>query len=389
MIKPQTGHLWLIFLIFLGTFIAACTTEHNESDSSEQPEGLLSVAYVLPSDRLHIPDIAAEKLTHILFAFANVKEHRVVLERENDALHLSQLIALKEKNPDLKVILSVGGWSWSGNFSDAALNEENRRLFVVSALEILQKHDLDGLDIDWEYPGQIGDNNVFRPEDKENYTLLLRDCREGLDKLSDNKGKSGEDRYELSVATGANEAFLQHTEMDKAQEYLDYIFLMTYDFYGPWTPTTGHHAALYASKVNPTATSAAKGVDLYEEAGVPLEKIVLGVPFYGRGWTGVEPNENGRFQAYKDNATSQGYQSLLDEFIDKNGFVRYWDENAKVPYLWNEETRTFYTYEDPESLSEKAAFVKEKGLAGMMYWQHAHDPQNRLLGALHQALHGK
>lgn len=387
MLRPQTWQLGFIFLLLFGASIIACSP-NNDIDSSEESDGLLSVAYVLPSSRLHIPDIAAEKLTHILFAFANVKDHKVVLERENDALHLSQLIALKEKNPSLKVILSVGGWSWSGNFSDAALTEENRRLFVESALEILQEHKLDGLDIDWEYPGQIGDNNVFRAEDKENYTLLLRDCREGLDRLSDELGRTGEARYELSVATGANEAFLQHTEMDKAEAYLDYIFLMTYDFYGPWTPTTGHHAGLYASDINPSATSAAIGVDLYEEAGVPLGKIVLGVPFYGRGWTGVSPEDNGRFKPYEDNAPSQGYQSLLDDFIDKNGFVRHWDDTAKVPYLWNEETRTFYTYEDPESLSEKATFVKDRSLAGMMYWQHAHDPQNRLLGALYDALHG-
>lgn len=374
----------MIFIFLVAIHISAC---HQSSESISQTDSMLKVAYVLPSERLHIPDIAAEKLTHILFAFANVKDHKVVLEREMDEHHLSQLLTLKEKNPDLKLILSVGGWTWSKNFSDAALTEENRQLFAGSAVEILLRYKLDGLDIDWEYPGQKGDDNVYRAEDKENYTLLLKTCREALDRMSDQHGRSGHNRYELSVATGATATFLEHTEMDKAQEYLDFILLMTYDFYGPWTETTGHHAALYASEIQPEAPSAAKGVELYKQAGVPLEKIVLGVPFYGRGWTGVEPEDNGRFKPYQENVQSQGYQSLLDDFIDKNGFVRHWDDQAKAPYLWNAETRTFYTYEDPESFKHRAAFIKEKGLAGMMYWQHAQDPQNRLLEALYNALH--
>ena len=183
-----------------------------------------------------------------------------VLQMPYDASHLSRLHALKDINPDLKILVSVGGWSWSGNFSDAALTSESRKQFAQSVVDMIREHNLDGIDIDWEYPGQIGAGNVYRPEDKQNFMLLLRDVRRKLEEMSDEEGREGVDRYQLTIATGANGAYQENTEMDKAHKYLDFINIMAYDFHGSWTPTTGHHTNLCESSGDPSGMSALKSV---------------------------------------------------------------------------------------------------------------------------------
>lgn len=346
------------------------------------------IGYVFGSRNPDIENIDAHKLTHINYAFANLIDNEAVLERSSDVSNLSRLNALKEKNPDLKILVSVGGWSWSGNFSDAALTPESRLHFAESVVEMIREHQLDGIDLDWEYPGQTGAGNVHRPEDKENFTLLLRAVRKQIDKLSDEKGRTGTDRYQLTIATGSNRFYFEHTEMDKAQRYLDFINVMAYDFHGEWTPVTGHHTNLFPSGGEAQRNSAVNAVNLHLEAGIPVEKLVLGVAFYGRGWAGVNPVNRGLFQPYEESLPGVGFGDLKAGYIDRNGFQKFWDDEAKAPYLWNEEERIFYTYDDEMSLQYKADYIKSEGLTGVMYWEHARDPDEILLGVLYNELLG-
>lgn len=329
----------------------------------------------------------AMRLTHINYAFANIRDGAVVLDYESDPANLAQLVALKAYNPDLKILLSVGGWSWSDHFSDAALTPASRETFARTAVALMVEHNLDGLDIDWEYPGQPGEGNVYRPEDKENFTRLLQTLRAHLDRQSRRDGRRGGNRYELTIATGANKAYLANTNLRAAHVFLDAINIMTYDFYGSWTPTTGHHTNLYGSRqAGPTATSVEEAVTDHLAAGVPSRKLVLGVAFYGYGWTGVDRANQGLYQSYDGEAAAYTFNELGRAYINQNGFVRHWDDAAKAPYLWSTDAQVFITYEDEQSLRYKADFVKAKGLGGVMYWEHQGDFNGQLLGTVYQAL---
>lgn len=175
--------------------------------------------------------MGAEKLTHINYAFSHINDSgEVFLPYPNAASTLTQLQALKAKNPHLKILVSVGGWGADG-FSDAALTEESRERFALSVISLMKQYALDGIDLDWEYPGQAGPGIKYRPEDKENFTLWLATIRKHVDALSDAHGRTGEERYEVTIASADGEYF-EHTEMDKVHPYLDFINIMAYDFFG-------------------------------------------------------------------------------------------------------------------------------------------------------------
>jgi chitinase len=146
--------------------------------AAEEAERPVVVAYVFPRERVLEPhEIRAEKLTHVNFAFANVVGGRVVAGTPRDAENLRVLTGLRELHPHLRILVSVGGWTWSKGFSDAALTPRSRRVFVASAVDFVRRHDLDGFDVDWEYPGLPGDDNPHRPEDKGNFTALMAELR--------------------------------------------------------------------------------------------------------------------------------------------------------------------------------------------------------------------
>jgi len=326
------------------------------------------VAYVTP--RADISRISAQKLTHINYAFGKVSDAGEVILNADGPPHIAQLQALKAKNPHLKVILSIGGWG-ADNFSDAAFNATTRERFTRSAMAILENYALDGIDLDWEYPGQPGPGIKYREEDKEDFTLMLKSLRQQLDALSDERGLHGADRYSLSIAT-AGGPYFQHTEMNRLYKYVDWINIMGYDFAGEWSKTAEHHAPF---------TGAESFVRQHLGAGIPSRKLVLGVPFYGRAWCGAV----GLHQPVEAYAESIPYSVLEREYID-HGFERHWDAQAHAPYLWNASSATFITYEDPQSLRYKARFVKRNNLGGMMFWEMSHDPDEVLLNAIYMEL---
>jgi chitinase len=338
------------------------------------------IAYVFPQERLLAPgEIAADKLTHINYAFADIKDGRMVEGFSKDAENFKALAALRRTHPHLKVLVSVGGWTWSGGFSDMALAPESRRRFVESAVEFARRHDLDGIDVDWEYPGLRGNGNTHRPEDKANFTALLTELRAALDQ----EGARTRRRYLVTFAAGAFPDFIEHTEMAKVQAVVDYVNLMTYDFREPeGDPLAGHHANLFTHPADDKQLSADRAVRDFLAAGVPREKLVLGVPFYGRAWAEVAPKGQGLYQPGRkpEPAVNARYGNLAT--LLSQGFERAWDPVAQAPYLWHPEKRTFVSYEDRESLARKSRYVREHGLAGMMFWEYSVDPSGALLDAI-------
>jgi len=342
------------------------------------------IAYVVGTRMPDFESMQGDKLTHINYAFANIAEGRVVEGNSIDSVNFQALQVLKSTYPHLKILVSVGGWAWSDHFSDAALTAESREKFAQSALEFMLKYKLDGVDLDWEYPGQLGEDNVFRPEDKQNFTLLLAAIRGKLDVQSETDGRSDLNRYLLTIASGANQTFLDHTEMSIAHEYLDFVNIMTYDYLTGGSQTTGHHTNLYHSSISASRQSSAQAVEEHITAGIPVSKLVLGAAFYARGWKGVENPEQVLNSPHGD-GFSLSYSAISD-LVDNQGFVRKWDEDAKAPYLWNADSATVITYDDPRSLKYKCEFISDTGLAGIMFWEYSQDKEGDLLESIYSNL---
>ncbi|RYY30506.1 MAG: glycoside hydrolase family 18 protein [Chitinophagaceae bacterium] len=326
--------------------------------------------------------IDVKKLTHINYAFVNVQSNRAHLTNlATDSVNFRKLNALKKINPDLKILISIGGWAWSENFSDAMLTDTARAAFARSAVDIMQTYKLDGVDIDWEYPTIPGEaGNVYRPEDKQNFTLMFRDVRQQLDSLT----KLTSHKYLLTTAVGGFTKFIENTEMAEAAKYLDLVNLMTYDYSG--SGTAGHHTNLFASGANPAENSADRAVREYIAAGVPASKLVMGIAFYGRSWIlsgNTEPVMN---NAIVSTSRGGGHTYLKDSLVNKNGYKRYWDNKANAPYLFNSNTKQFISYDDEQSVKAKCDYVRKYNLAGVMFWEYSSDPQLYLLKTINGAL---
>lgn len=342
------------------------------------------IAYVFADDSVLDPDLlTANDLTRINYAFADIRHGRLVEGSPEDSQNLALLRDLRQRNPSLKLLVSVGGWGGSGHFSDMALTRESRALFIDSVVAFLKQYDLDGLDVDWEYPGLAGAGNRFRPEDKENYTALLRELRARFNREEPVLHR----RLLLSMAAGAESDFLAHTEMGKVQQYVDSVNLMAYDYYEPADDrTTGNQAPLYTDPRDPERISADRSVRAYESAGVPAGKLVLGVPFYGHVWSDVPPVNHGLFEPGKPSAHNFVNYSEISATLLGHGFVRWWDAAADAPTLYSASRKEFVSYDDAQSLTLKSDYVVQHDLAGIMFWDSEGDPSGALVGIMHQAL---
>ncbi|WP_438494462.1 glycosyl hydrolase family 18 protein [Paenibacillus sp. IHBB 3054] len=313
--------------------------------------------------------------------------------------NLKQLWKLKEKNPNLKTVISIGGWTWSNRFSDVAATAATREVFANSAVDFIRKYQMDGVDLDWEYPVSGGlAGNSYRPEDKQNYVLLLQKIREKLNAAGAADGKT----YLLTIASGASPAYVQNNNLSGIAAVVDWINIMTYDFNGSWNTTTGHNAPLYydpaaasSGLTDPANYNIDKAVTSYLASGVPANKLVLGMPFYGRGWGGAPSTGNGQYQVSAGISStgtwekgSYDFYDLEANYINKNGYTRYWNNTSKVPYLYNPSTQTFISYDDAESIGYKTSYIKTKGLAGAMFWETSGDRNKTLQNKLNTDLGG-
>lgn len=368
-----------IFLFFM-LLLIGCTGPGEKKTSGGEDYKL--IAYVAGWGNFDLASIDHSKLTHINYAFANIVEGRAVMELAEDSANMATLVSFKETSHDLKILLSVGGWVWSNWFSDAALTASSREIFAQSIVELIKRHDLDGVDLDWEYPGQRAEDNAFRPIDKDNFTLMLKEIREKLDKLGI---ETGDRHYLLTIASGSDQAYFDHTNLGKAQRYLDFINVMTYDFYNGWMFQTGHHANLYPSKKEKfRGNSAVETIERHLAAGVPVEKLVLGFPFYGRMWEGVHTSATGLYQSAATGGIIISYDKIVG--LDANSWESHWDQSASAPYLWNPDSQVFISYENPKSIGLKVDYIKEHSLSGAMFWEYSNDHKQQLLDELYHQL---
>lgn len=382
------------FLSLIVVFTLGCKSSSENVEDTSNSEEISKVerrvvGYIAGYRKYDFSKMQADKLTHINYAFANIIDGKVAFDTAKiDGVQLKkedidELNELKSKNPDLKILVAVGGWTWSGGFSDATLTEESRARLAKSAADFVVKTGLDGIDFDWEFPNQPGAGNIHRPEDKENFTMMLKAVREELDKVNT--------EYLLTIATNDDSVYAANTELGKIHQYLDFINIMTYDFHHGGMHETGHHANLFSSEYDePNGSSVEKSVKIHLDAGIPAGKINVGIPFYGRMWKGVEENDkNGLYVQAETTGDIIYYRKIAQNMLNDGFWKRYWDESAKAPYLWNETHSEFISYEDEESIRHKIQYLKKMGLSGVMFWEYTDDYQSRLLDAVHQNLVGK
>ena len=352
-----------------------------------------------------VSQIPADKLSHVCYAFVlpqlsqedknklqfppvpydpSIPEGTLVHHDGHAAQQLiPQLQNLKKQYPHLKVGLSAGGWTLSINFSKVMGNPTLRRRFVKSSVDMTLKYGFDFFDVDWEYPGKKGMHyNVVSPNDPEYAYLMLKELREEFDKRSPNK------YIELTVASGV--AVVQNYK--KSVPYLDYILLMNYDVAGyGWA--VGNHSPLYLNPKNkdtPASFTVDGSVKNALKSGFKRSQIVVGSPMYGRGWSKVTPYDpsipifgtpSGPAPASLSGDAGEpalsSWRHMYEEF-KKPEWKVYWDNVEKAPYAINQRTGVVWTFENPRSAREKAKYVVDNNLAGMIFWEVSDDTRGNL-----------
>jgi chitinase len=312
--------------------------------------------------------------------------------------NLNQFKELKKKYPKLRISISLGGWTGSAHFSDAALTPASRAAHVKSCLDMWLKGNLpglpagaakgifDGVDLDWEWPaGEGNPGNVIRPEDKQNFTALVHEYRKQLDRLS---GRPG--RYDLTAFLPANPTMIDKGfEVRKLFKDLTFGTTQGYDYHGPWETLTNQQSAIDGPKGDPTTPefSSQVTIDAYLSRGAPRSKLVMGVPFYSHGWTGVTNANHGLFQPSTGpapatyEAGTEDYRLLKAHLSD---YTVYRDNRAGFAWLFD--GTTFWTWDDPVEMARKAQYISHRDLGGAMIWSLDGDSNGELISALHRNL---
>lgn len=356
-------------------------------------------------------DVDASQITHINYAFADIcwkkygttgaracensdisLQNRYVYDGEIvigdpglDLINMDSWVSIREQNPHLKLMVSVGGWTWSKNFSNMARDEITRRTFANSAVKFLREYKLDGLDVDWEYPVEGGEETNSRgPEDRENFSLLMNTVREALDTAGSEDGKY----YLLTIASKESDSFVSNADLMNSVQYLDFINIMTYDYSGTWENNAFHNSPIYYDTKHPRSSAARNnvlgGLNGHLKGGVPTYKLVAGIPYYGKGWTGCKAP--GEYQnctgflpgTFASNDNLFDFFDIENKYLNKNGYVRYWNDAAKVAYVYNEENGNFITYNDKTTMMYTSSLVKTLDIAGVMSWDISGDRNKTL-----------
>ncbi|KAI8980998.1 chitinase [Pilobolus umbonatus] len=386
----------ITILLFIGWFQQSTphTTLEHTNFTQTPDESYIIAGYFINwgiYDRdFNVVDLKATKMSHVLYAFANVnKDGTVVLGdpwadtdikftpektvdgvqdgwKENDEdLHgnFKQLALLKQANRHLKVSLSIGGWSWSTHFSQIAAHPDTRSQFVTTAIDHLTHLGLDGIDIDWEFPKD--------KKDAENYVLLLKEIREALD-LYQQRYDPTDEPFLLSVAMPTGPENYKILPLHKIREYVDIFYLMAYDFAGDWDDVTGHQSALYGGALNVD-----QAVMDFIAAGVPPKKIVVGLPLYGRGFSHTQNKTGSSYKGVPDGSWEKGSYDYKD--LPMEDAIEYYDSERVASWSYNTRTNEFVTYDTPTVVRKKCEYITDKQLGGAMFWELSADSTTRSL----------
>jgi chitinase len=344
----------LLFLLLTITLSAPAT-------QAQTPPHPLAVIGYYAGRSTAVDSFPTQELTHIIFSFCHLNGNQLHVDNIRDTATIQKLVSLKQTHPDLKVILSLGGWGGCKTCPDVFATEKGRTEFVYSVKELTNYFHTDGIDLDWEYPALVNvPGYPFYPEDKDHFTALIRLLRKEL----------GNDK-EISFAAGGYTDYLK-TSIDwkNVAPLVNYINLMTYDLVNGYATMTGHHTPLFSTPGQVESTDHA--VRYLDSIGVPLHKIAIGLAFYGRVFNDVDSVNGGLYQpchfyrgiSYRDQAMWLSADS---------GWTYHWDPIARAPWSYNARKRRMASYDDTASVRLKTLYALRKGLGGVMFWQLTED----------------
>jgi chitinase len=353
-------------------FSLAFITTNSFSQKKEPP--FVVIGYYA-GNAARLDSFRIEQLTHIIFSFCHLKGNRLDVSRARDTLTIQKMIELKKRNPQLKVLLSLGGWGGCETCSEIFADKKNRKVFASSVKDLANYFQTDGIDLDWEYPVIKGyPGHQYSPDDKDHFSALVKELRKALGK-----------KQIISFAAGGFTSYLRESiDWKKVVKKIDMVNLMTYDLVGGFSTTTGHHTPLYSTDQQERSTN--RAIQYLDSIGVPRNKLVIGAAFYGRMWGNVEPINNGLYQAgqFKRGIPYRYFDSVLS--VD-SGYVYYRDTSAFAPYIYHPGRKEFVTFDDVESIMEKTKYAKRMKLRGIMFWQLGEDAyENGLLEAIDKVI---
>jgi chitinase len=367
----MSNYLKNSFLACILVFILTSAVIGQEFSKSVSKYAVIAYYMGRGNDAAEYP---VEKLTHIIYSFLHLEGNKL-MDKSHDSINITELVALKQRNPSLKVILSLGGWGGCPTCPDVFATETGRLEFALSVKHLLEKYQADGLDLDWEYPAIASiPGYKFTPEDKPNFTALILKLRDVM----------GAD-YELSFAAGGFKQFLDESiEWSKVMPHLNYVNLMTYDIINGYSTKSGHHTSLYSTPEQINSTDYI--IKYLDSLGVPRNKMIIGAAFYARVFKDAAAVNNGLYQECKfsDYVNFKSFDTYFDQH---SGFDHFWDPIAMAPYSYNADKKLFATYDNKRSIELKTRYVKENTLGGIMFWSLGGDTYSEgLLDTIYKTL---
>ena len=353
-------------ILIISILIISCT---SKTDFKPQV-----IAYYA-GDEKSIDEFNLNGVDQIIYSFLHLKGNKLAIDNEKDSMTLLNIVNQKNKYPELKVLVSLGGWGGCETCSDVFSTKEGREEFAISTAEIIESYDADGIDLDWEYPAISGyPGHKYQIQDKDNFTDLVILLRKYMNKDDI-----------LSFAAGASDRFFKNSvDWKKVMPLVNNVNLMTYDFFGSGSKKTGHHTAL--GSIDYTGRSAYKSINDLINLGVDPKQIFVGGAFYIKTFKNVDNLENGLYQNAEWN---RSYNQINFEEV-KSNFNFYWDDLAQAPYAYDSINKIFATFDNEESIKLKSQFAIENKLGGIMFWQLMNDKkQDGLLKVMVNTINGK
>jgi chitinase len=355
--------------ILLPLFIIAAT------NLSGQPAGGYKIIAYYTGNGETIQQYPVEKLTHIIFSFLKLQNDTLTFHNEDQRKTLQQLVQLKNRNPQLKIMVSIGGWGGCAPCSDLFSSAAHRTTFAKTTVALFNQYNIDGIDLDWEYPVIEGyPGHKYDTADKTNFTALVKNLREEMG-----------NKYLLSFAAGGFTSYLEQSiDWKEVVPLVDFINLMTYDLVNGNSTVTGHHTPLAGYLPGQETTETC--VNWLLRKNIMPDKLIIGAAFYARVWENVADLNQGLYQQGKFKY-SLPYKNFAFYFSDSSGFTYHWDKKAKAPFQYNQQKKLFATFDDKRSIGEKSKFIRKKKLGGMMFWELSEDvPVNGLVDEIHKTL---